>query len=90
MYINKKCDQTTQTAMNILRKLRKNSVTYISQRDLGRMMQNITEEDRAKEIQLLVDKGWLRQTQSPDHKVGRKHSPVYEVNPLLHKDRLSA
>lgn len=76
-------DSITKTATDVLKKLRKNRTEIVSQRDLGRMMQRISMEEREKVIQKLVATGWIRPIQAKGSSIGRNKLPDYEVNPQV-------
>ena len=76
-------DSETQHAVNLLKRLKASKQKIISARDLGRLMQSLSAEQRERVIARLVSTGWMRSIQPNQNALGRKRKMDYEVNPLL-------
>ena len=76
-------DSETQHAVNLLKRLKASKQKIISARDLGRLMQSLSAEQREQVIARLVSTGWMRSIQPNQNALGRKRKMDYEVNPLL-------
>ena len=76
-------DSETQHAVNLLKRLKASQQKIISARDLGRLMQSLSTEQRDQVIARLVNTGWIRPIKPNQNALGRKRKMDYEVNPLL-------
>ena len=66
-----------------MKRLKTSQQKIISARDLGRLMQSLSAEQRDQVIARLVNTGWIRSIKPNQNALGRKRKMDYEVNPLL-------